>query len=522
MWLDTGVLALVVADKGEGVVAVAAGSTAAAEQGAATLERRLREEPDEPSDIEVSFWTGGMDPWRSRRRIEAPLLEEVAANYPDSVRTQVERLANMRDPQRGSLILWHGPPGTGKSWALRALAREWREWCSTHYVTDPESFLGSGTQYLMHIVRERSDEARPWQLIALEDAGELMAADARSETGQALSRLLNLTDGLLGQGMRTLVVVTTNEKIGRLHPAVRRPGRCLAAIGFERFSAQLLALRDAQQHSYVLQVLWPAAGPLHANEVVEADDGHLELAQGEHQRAPSHLLVGGSPLGFVEHVKLAVPREQRRDDRRDRQLLCVGHRDRAGVLAPHASLQLAEGTRQVVEVGPLRSGNDVEVLGGPPVAVDLSGHAADHQVLDAVANEGFEQGAQVEGARRRRRSHGGVSRVAGCPARLARSPAISSSVATRFHEHASRRRSAGVRSRADASSPALRPANRGVASMLASFPSTHSSSRSRSQEGSSTPRSMRLIASWLVPARTASRRWVRPRRSRALRTTSAA
>lgn len=239
VWLDSHVLALVVADKGEGVVAVAARSTAAAQKGAATLERRLREEPDAPSDIEVSFWTGGADPWRSRRRIEAPLLDEVVVNYPHSVRAQVEWLANLQDPQGGgSLLLWHGPPGTGKSWALRALAREWREWCSTHYVTDPESFLGSGTQYLMQIVRERSDEARPWQLIALEDAGELMAADARSETGQALSRLLNLTDGLLGQGLRTLVVVTTNEKIGRLHPAVRRPGRCLAAIGFERFSAQ--------------------------------------------------------------------------------------------------------------------------------------------------------------------------------------------------------------------------------------------------------------------------------------------
>ncbi|WP_243709556.1 hypothetical protein [Micromonospora sp. 15K316] len=45
-----------------------------------------------------------------------------------------------------------------------------------------------------------------------------------------MSRLLNLTDGLLGQGRNVLVAITTNEDLSRLHPAVVRPGRCLARI----------------------------------------------------------------------------------------------------------------------------------------------------------------------------------------------------------------------------------------------------------------------------------------------------
>ena len=53
---------------------------------------------------------------------------------------------------------------------------------------------------------------------------------AKHTAGQALSRLLNLTDGLLGQGRNVLVGVTTNEDLERLHPAVVRPGRCLARI----------------------------------------------------------------------------------------------------------------------------------------------------------------------------------------------------------------------------------------------------------------------------------------------------
>ena len=64
----------------------------------------------------------------------------------------------------------------------------------------------------------------------LEDAGELVAADARAETGQALSRLLNVSDGLLGQGLDLCTLITTNEPIDKLHPAVLRPGRCSAQI----------------------------------------------------------------------------------------------------------------------------------------------------------------------------------------------------------------------------------------------------------------------------------------------------
>ena len=122
--------------------------------------------------------------------------------------------------------------------ALRALARAWRGWCALHYVTDPDSFL-TGTDYLMSVATASPGEDEPaWRLIVLEDAGELMGAAARADTGQGLSRVLNLTDGLLGQGQRCLLLVTTNEPVGRLHPALRRPGRCWAEVEFAPFSAR--------------------------------------------------------------------------------------------------------------------------------------------------------------------------------------------------------------------------------------------------------------------------------------------
>src|SRR5690606_33785430 len=52
----------------------------------------------------------------------------------------------------------------------------------------------------------------------------------KEASGQSLARLLNLTDGLLGQGREIMVAITTNERLDRLHPAVVLPGRCLAQI----------------------------------------------------------------------------------------------------------------------------------------------------------------------------------------------------------------------------------------------------------------------------------------------------
>jgi hypothetical protein len=154
----------------------------------------------------------------------------------------------------GQLLLFHGLAGTGKTFALRAIASEWRTWCDVDYVIDPDRFLGEGKYLISVLLARRSewdedfdflgrldrtyhaaeDEAhrKRWRLIVMEDTGELLSADAKERTGQSLSRLLNTVDGLIGQGLRTLILVTTNEPVRELHPAVARAGRCAAEVEF--------------------------------------------------------------------------------------------------------------------------------------------------------------------------------------------------------------------------------------------------------------------------------------------------
>jgi hypothetical protein len=234
-------------------------------------------EPTVRHEVPVTFWTygphGPMPVWRS---IAVPGWEDIRANYGGRTGSGLERLMSGFTPERGGqLILWHGRAGTGKTYALRALAWEWKEWCEFHYIVDPDTFFGQHADYLMNVLLqptnvrvaahhleamgwspgmmgasqgmilhgfdgaedEGEDEEgdryeRGWKLLMLEDTGELLTGDARAVIGQGLSRFLNVVDGLIGQGLRVLALVTTNEEIRTLHPAVARPGRCAANVEF--------------------------------------------------------------------------------------------------------------------------------------------------------------------------------------------------------------------------------------------------------------------------------------------------
>jgi ATPase family associated with various cellular activities (AAA)/Domain of unknown function (DUF5925) len=198
------------------------------------------------------------------KNIQCPTFEDISKNYLGKIRKELEWLFTLKNPDSyGKIILWTGAPGQGKTFSARALAREWSNNldATIEVILDPEQLFGSAG-YMRSILLSDSRPAKarklinrrkiknnletfsdsdnedspPLRLIIIEDSAELFSDNCRNTPG--FSRLLNLTDGIIGQGLRCIFLLTANEEIGRVDPAIKRAGRCLQQLEFPTFTEE--------------------------------------------------------------------------------------------------------------------------------------------------------------------------------------------------------------------------------------------------------------------------------------------
>jgi hypothetical protein len=112
-------------------------------------------------------------PYAVVRDLAVPAWSDIADNFPAPTAGALAPLFRPGwQPQSGRLFLWRGEPGAGKTHAVQALIRAWRDWCSAHVILDPERFFGSETSYMLEVLvaKGHSDDdaasARPqWRLL---------------------------------------------------------------------------------------------------------------------------------------------------------------------------------------------------------------------------------------------------------------------------------------------------------------------------------------------------------------------
>jgi len=206
--------------------------------------------------IPVDFWHwNGRNSAMMTRLIECPTWDEISTNYVPEAAAEMARVMAIQKPEEtGKVMLWHGEPGTGKTYAVRALLQAWKDGYRPTVIVDPEVlFTNSG--YLYDVLFDERYMYQPdeddadllksgssskkkeilGKILVLEDMPDLLLKSSRNDKNHAMARLLNLSDGILGQGVKAVFLFTTNQELDEIDPAFTRPGRCLATVKFEKF-----------------------------------------------------------------------------------------------------------------------------------------------------------------------------------------------------------------------------------------------------------------------------------------------
>jgi len=203
--------------------------------------------PENESGISVTFWNSNTkgDVKQNERIIACPSWQEIRENYGSSVQPDIESLVAMKKPwEAGKIIFWSGPPGSGKTFGIRSLIREWHGVVEPNYIMDPETFF-SDAQYMSEAVMTTSNkfdedgDSKPstaGKLFIIEDMPDLILTKTRLTRCAEMARLLNLSDGFIGQGFNAIFLLTTNEDVHDVDPAFLRDGRILQQTAFTKFN----------------------------------------------------------------------------------------------------------------------------------------------------------------------------------------------------------------------------------------------------------------------------------------------
>lgn len=149
----------------------------------------------------------------------------------DSFFERREWFRSMRLPFRRGYLL-HGPPGNGKSTAIRAMLSSRGLSAYTLHLFDSRTDDSD-----LDALFSRAEQDRP-AVVLLEDLDRAFPKTGQTKCNISLQQLLNSLDGV-GTGEGIIVIATANEPT-ILDPAIlRRPGRFDRVVHFPNPSAQL-------------------------------------------------------------------------------------------------------------------------------------------------------------------------------------------------------------------------------------------------------------------------------------------
>jgi hypothetical protein len=143
---------------------------------------------------------------------------------------------------------WH-PPLKGrtrnrKTSFIRHLVQVLRTSHRFYFLPSYE-YVRVGNGALIEFLQDEQDDHPNLQFVIVMEDAEAVLMPRKIDTGFSVSALLNLTDGLLGEGLNLQFICTVNCEIAELDTAIVRPGRLRTARGFRLLThSEAIALAE--------------------------------------------------------------------------------------------------------------------------------------------------------------------------------------------------------------------------------------------------------------------------------------
>ena len=173
-----------------------------------------------------------MDGMLSTQKFDIKFPQEkidLELNYGKEAAEKYKKVAECLDGNKNGLILFNGAPGTGKSTFIKYLSRETTR--KIIYISSAAAEQLTSPDFLSFIMGQRNC------ILLLEDAEKALRS-RETQDNEAISNILNVTDGILGDCLNVLVIATFNTDREKIDGALLRKGRLILEHHFEPLSIE--------------------------------------------------------------------------------------------------------------------------------------------------------------------------------------------------------------------------------------------------------------------------------------------
>jgi energy-coupling factor transporter ATP-binding protein EcfA2 len=164
-------------------------------------------------------------------KISAGKTFDVKKNYNDDFESVSKKIIkDLSVKNNKGLVLLHGKPGTGKTTYIKYLCEKLNK--QIIFVPPMMSLALADPGFVPFLMKY------PNSILIIEDAENIVKDRTLHSNGDAISNILNITDGILGECLNVQIVATFNTDRTQIDEALTRKGRLLAEYQFDKLDVK--------------------------------------------------------------------------------------------------------------------------------------------------------------------------------------------------------------------------------------------------------------------------------------------